>query len=292
MLERILNWRWVRFLLDMIEIYFDKRVSRSAAELAYFLILTFFPILICINAFVGVLEIDPGVVLNTLAPFLPGSLLGVVSDYITYISVNESSALLLAGVFMTLVSASAAMRGLMDSMADIYERESYGGVSKVVFSVIFSLLLLVTIYVSMVAVLTGNWFFNLLRRYLPAWIPEIHMVSWNWTRFVALFGLMFVLMVLVYRMAAPRSKPRVPVLTGALLASIALVGASMIFSYFIGMSSNYSLVYGSLASVIILLVWLYLCGNIVILGNVFNCVRYRRKSSKNFKKTVDNRDAE
>lgn len=292
MLERILNWRWVRFLVDMVEIYFDKHVSRSAAELAYFLILTFFPILICINAFVGLLEIDSSVVLNTLAPFLPGSLLGVVSDYITYISVNESSALLLAGVFMTLFSASAAMRGLMDSMADIYERKSYGGVTKVVFSVIFSLLLLVTIYVSMVAVLTGNWFFNLLRRYLPAWVPEIHMVSWNWTRFAALFGLMFLLMVLVYRMAAPRSKPRVPVLAGALLASVALVGASMIFSYFIGMSSRYSLVYGSLASVIILLVWLYLCGNIVILGNVFNCVRYRRKSSKNFKKTVDNGDAE
>ena len=43
------------------------------------------------------------------------------------------------------------------------------------------------------------------------------------------------------------------------------------------MSSRYSLVYGSLASVIILLVWLYLCGNILILGNVFNYVWYRRK---------------
>ena len=35
--------------------------------------------------------------------------------------------------------------------------------------------------------------------------------------------------------------------------------------------------YGSLASVIILLVWLYLCGNILILGDVFNCVWYRRR---------------
>ena len=38
------------------------------------------------------------------------------------------------------------------------------------------------------------------------------------------------------------------------------------FSWFIGMSSRYALVYGSLASLIILLVWLYLCGNILLLG--------------------------
>lgn len=280
MVEKVLSWEWVRFLVDMVEIYFEKHVGRSAAELAYFLILTFFPVLICINAFVGLLQIDPYAVLNTLEPFLPVGLLAVVSDYLAYITVNESSALLFAGVVMTLFSASAAMRGLMDSMADIYERESYGGLTKVVFSVIFSILLLVTIYVSMVAVLTGNWFLNLIKRYLPAWVPEVHLLNWSRMRFAALWGLMFLLMVLVYRMAAPRSKPRVPVLAGALLASVALVGASMVFSYFIGMSSKYSLVYGSLASVIILLIWLYLCGNIVILGSVFNTVRYRRKKFK------------
>lgn len=277
MVEKVMSWKWVQFLVEMVEIYFNKHIGRSAAELAYFLILTFFPILICINAFVGLLKIDPYVVLNTLEPFLPQGLLNVVNDYLVYITVNESSALLMAGIVMTLFSASAAMRGLMDSMADIYERESYGGIMKVVASVLFSILLLITIYASMVAVLTGNWFFNLLMRYWPAWVPEIHRINWNWMRFVALWGLMLLLMVLVYRMAAPRAKPRVPVFGGALLASVALVGASVIFSYFIGMSSNYSLVYGSLASVIILLLWLYLCGNIVILGSVFNTVRYRRK---------------
>ena len=46
------------------------------------------------------------------------------------------------------------------------------------------------------------------------------------------------------------------------------------------MSSRYSMVYGSLASVIILMVWLYLCGNILILGNIFNCVWYRRKKKQ------------
>ena len=99
-----------------------------------------------------------------------------------------------------------------------------------------------------------------------------------------LFCLVLLFVMVVYRMSAPRGKPRPPLLTGAVLSSAALVAASALFSWFIGMSSRYSLVYGSLASVIILLVWLYLCGNILILGNVFHCVWYRRKKIRYLKK--------
>ena len=45
---------------------------------------------------------------------------------------------------------------------------------------------------------------------------------------------------------------------------------SIVFSVVIGMSVKYPLVYGSLASVMIILFWLYVCGNIVIMGNIIN----------------------
>ena len=48
-MKKLLEWKPVRFGLEVGELYFSKRVSRSAAELAYFLILTFFPVLICIR---------------------------------------------------------------------------------------------------------------------------------------------------------------------------------------------------------------------------------------------------
>ena len=57
----------------------------------------------------------------------------------------------------------------------------------------------------------------------------------------------------------------------------ALVACSVLFSWFIDMSSRYSLVYGSLASLIILLVWLYFCGNILLAGAVAGRVWFRRR---------------
>lgn len=44
----------------------------------------------------------------------------------------------------------------------------------------------------------------------------------------------------------------------------------------LSMSTRYSLVYGSLVSLIILLVWLYLCGQILFLGIVFTSVWYKK----------------
>lgn len=268
----------VRFIREMVALYFGKNVPRAAAELAYFLILSFFPIIICINAFIGVLQVDVNYILGALEPILPPSLLGVVSEYLGYITVNESPALLAAGLAMTMFSASAAMRSLMNVMDEVYEKRSFNnGFWQIVASVIFSLLLLVTIYLSLVVVLTGRWFFHVLEEYLPFQMGWGDGGSWQWLRFFLLFGMVLLLILLVYRMSAPRGKPRPPLFGGALLAAVALVASSILFSWFIGMSSRYSLVYGSLTSVVIMLLWLYLCGNILILGNVFNSVRYRRK---------------
>ena len=63
-----------------------------------------------------------------------------------------------------------------------------------------------------------------------------------------------------------------------MFSSIGLVIGTAVFSLFIGMSSRYSMVYGSLASIIILMLWFFLCGNILVLGNVVNFVLAKEKS--------------
>ena len=279
----------VKFVAEIVDIYFNKRISRSAAALAYFLILTFFPIVICVNAFIGLLRLDVNSVMLAAQPFLPGDSIGILGEYLRYINENQSAGLLITGIGVTLFSASAAFRTLMSTMDEIYDRQSYTGIWQVVASVIFSILLLVTIYLSIVVLLTGEWLFQVVGDFLHLDFGALP-VNWQWLRFLVLFALVLLFVLLVYRMAAPRGKPRPPVLTGGILATVALVAASVLFSWFIGLSSKYSLVYGSLASVIILLVWLYLCGNILMVGNVFNCVWYRRKKVKYLKKLKHDAD--
>lgn len=282
-MKQLLKSRPVRFALDVVEIYFQKNVARAAAELAYFLILTFFPVLICLNAIIGTLHLDVAALLENASIIIPEAALNVLTEYVRYITGNQSATLLVGGVIMTLFPASAAIRALMNIMDEIYGRKSYTGLWQIVASVVFSVLFLLTIYLSLVVVLTGNWFFHLLEDFIHRFPRLSHVTlpwEWQWMRFLILFCLVMVFVMLLYRATAPREKPRPPVLLGAFLASAALVAASVIFSYFIGLSSRYSLVYGSLASVVILLVWLYILGNILILGSCFNGVWYRHRIEK------------
>ena len=277
--KRLLQKKPVKFILEMTDLYFSKHISRSAAELAYFLILSFFPLLICVNAFIVLLPVDLEAVLAAAAPLLPKAAYDILGEYVGYITTNQSPGLLAAGIFMTLFFASAAFRALMNIMEEIYSRKGYRGLRQIVASVLFALLLLVTIFLSLVVLLTGGWLFQEVERLLHLDAGVLPW-DWQWMRFLLLFLLVFLFVLLVYRVAAPRGKPRPPVMTGAFLAAVALSVFSILFSWFIGLSSRYSLVYGSLASIIILLVWLYLCGNILILGNVFNCVWYKHKKLK------------
>ena len=282
-LERLLRAHPpIRFAADVVDVYFSKRVGRAAAELAYFLILTFFPILICISAFVNELHLDLTHLLDQADPFLPAGVLAIFQDYLTYIDTNQSAAMLLSGAFLTILSASAAVRGLMNIMHELYGRATFLGLRQIAASVLFSLLLLATIYLSLAVVVTGNWFFHLLGQAFRLEGLVERFGTWQWMKYLLLLGMVFLFILLLYRFAAPLDKPRPPVVPGALAAAAALAVASMVFSLLMGNSTRYSLIYGSLASVIIMLVWLYLCGNILILGNVVNYVLFTHRRERGY----------
>ncbi len=289
-MKNLMRFAPFRFLAEMVDIYFSKRVARSAAELSYWLTLTFFPIIICMSAFLDTLNIDFDHLIDQVQDFLPQSVLVIFREYVRYISTNQSTAMFIGGLLLTLLFASAAVRALMNIMQDIYGRATFWGLRRVLASVIFALLLLVVIYLSLAVVVSGNWFFHTVGNLLGLENLLSRFALWQWTKYVLLLGIVFLFILMLYRFSAPLEHPRPPVELGALLASVALAAASMIFSFLVGSSTQYSLVYGSLASVIIMLVWLYLCGNVLILGSVFNFVLYRRRQEKQAKKSQNTQD--
>lgn len=277
LLDAVLRLPPVAFVSDVVGMYFSHRVSRAAAELAYFLVLTFFPILICVSAFVSKLNLEMTTLLEEASYVLPQEVFLIFQDYLGYIDTHQSDAMLVAGVLMSAVFASAAVRGLMNVMHEIYGRATFQGVRQLVASFVFSILLLITIYLSITVVVTGNWFFHMLGQLLKLDDLVAQFGTWQWVKYLLLTALVFLFILLLYRFASPLSHPRPPVIPGSLVAAVALTISSMVFSYFMENSTKYSLVYGSLTSMIILLVWLYLCGNILIVGSLVNCAIHRRK---------------
>lgn len=271
------QFRCITFFIDLFKLYFYHNGSRAAAELSYFLTLTFFPILICISALISQLQLDPTYILSETQLLFPESVSIILREYFTYINNNQSVALFVAGLSMAILFASSAVRGLMNIMREVYGRPTLRGLAQRAASILFSVLLLVVIYLAIVIMVTGKRFFHALGTLLKMESLVEQFIVWQWLKYVVLIAVVLFFIVILYRFSAPLHKPRPPVFPGALSAAVIITVASFIFSIFMENSTRYSLVYGSLTSVIILLIWLYLCSNILVIGGLINYIVYRNK---------------
>lgn len=246
-------------------------ISQAAAAMAYSLILTIFPLLLCINYLIGMFQIDLEQLLYSLHQILPEAVLELLLEYLNYAGHSWTAGIPLAALTTIVLSASAGLRILLNSLDRIHGQSAVRGLKRFMESVVLSVLLVLILYLSIVVIFTGGWFFQMLERLLPRVLSELiplRALSAVWTglRYVLLFASMLLLVLMIYWIGTPkvlRGKGLVP---SAILTAGALVCGSAVFSGFISLSSRYSIVYGSLASLMILLVWLYVCGNVLLLG--------------------------
>ena len=242
--------------------------------MAYYLTITVFPFLICVGAILGSLHVYESNVFVLLEDILPTQTFSTITDFLGFVSGNSSELMLVIGVAAMLTSSSAAFRSFISTMGDIQGKMRFEGVSKGIFSFLFSIALLAAVYVSGLVLLSGGWLMEILETYFE--LGGI-LTLWTWVRFVILFLLLFGVIYGMYIISAPRETKRTHRLPGALVASVVLVVASFIYSRMISESLKYALLYGSLASFIILMVWLYTCAIILLMGNVLNITLQRQR---------------
>jgi len=81
---------------------------------------------------------------------------------------------------------------------------------------------------------------------------------------------------LIFHHGVPRTQPWHRVLPGSVLATVLWFASTVVFGVYLQRFANYSAIYGSVATAIALLVWLYIVSIVILIGAEFNAVRYPR----------------
>lgn len=261
------DWRITRVLTTMADTFLTRRVTRSAAEIAYYMVMALFPVIICMYDLLALILRDPTAVLRIVETLvLPRETQALVSEFLNYVSGNTSQVMFIAALFVMITSASAAFRAMAAIVSEIHGDKRFGIVRNTVVSIIFSVTFLLVLYLCILLMLTGKHFLL----WLDALMPRVSIVwSWTWLRFLVLFAILLMMILVLYRLTTPRRTSH-RVLPGALFSAVGIVVMSILLSWLIGNSAKYSLVYGSLASVVILLFWFQVFGLLLILGVVLN----------------------
>lgn len=261
------DWRVTKIAVSMVRIFAEKRLPRSAAALAYYMVLTLFPAIICIYDLLALVFRDPGNVLTVVESLvLPRETSDLISDFLQYVAGNTNDVLFVVALTVMVTSAAAVFRTFSAFSMELQGARRFGPVSNTVVSFLFSLAFLLAVFVCIVLILTGQHFLDLLDEVLPwacvgGW--------WGWLRFILLFAILLLMILTLYRLASPRERHHL-LLPGAFFAAVCIAAMSILFSWLFGRSAKYSLVYGSLASVVILMFWFNMFSTLLLLGCVFN----------------------
>ena len=260
----------------VIHYYNVKQIPLASAALCYYMMMTVFPLIICLYTLLGQ-NYDQAVrILEFLEGFLSADTLDTVRSFLAYVANNHSMAMAVAGLTVMLTSASAAVRSMQVTIGRMQGGLRYTGITGFLFSVLYSVVFLAATWFAILVMFSSRKILNLIRQ----WLPQIEVdagwvdVNWHEIKYLLLALIMFLLLWGIYRFARKKGV-RYYTWPGAIFATFGIVGMSLIFSGFIAVSARYSLVYGSLVSIIVLLLWLYLCGQILFLGIVFTSVWYQ-----------------
>lgn len=274
----------IKGIIGIIEKFFKLKMNRSSAALSYYLIMTLFPMLICAQWILNAVGEDIVAFLEEFSEIIPTGVLSIIEDYLFY-SGSQSGGFLIIGIATAIITGASAFRILSDTLREIFESRGGNDALRFAFSFVYAIAFLVAVYILGITVIGGRWLINLLEPFFVL-IDFINLLDianlWNWLRFVILNILSTGMLYTVYYCNAWRSPYHISVLPGAVFGSLVFTVVSGFFSWFISFSVKYSAVYGSLASVIILMLWLYILSNIILIGALINkeISEHRNEKSK------------
>ena len=251
--------------------WFDHHVARDSAALTYYLLFALFPLLIFLNNLVGLLSYDLDALLAMLARVIPRDVVDLLGQYLVYVSRVSSRTLLWFSAVFTIYFPFRAANALFLSVRKAYGAGMPTGFVRYQLRVLlFTLLLIVAIFFSVFASTIGNRVLDFVSRYI--YLSDLSIRLWSRLRFVFIGAVMFAVIALLYALALDKHPAKRGIWPGVLTALVAWIVVSMLYSLYVEHAANYSVIYGSIGTIIVLLLWLYLTAALLIMGAEFNSV--------------------
>ncbi|EPG1309524.1 YihY/virulence factor BrkB family protein [Listeria monocytogenes] len=254
-------------------------VSGNAAQLAYYMLFSIFPMLLIAATLLAYLHIDKDSVFNMIKEFAPDQIMDFLEENLNNLLTQKNGGLLSIGIIATLWSASNGMNAVMKSLNKAYgvtNKRNY--VVQRLLSMFFTLAMLATVGATLLLLVFGQQIGMFLINHLN--FSEDFLSFWNNLRWTVTLIVIFVVFTFLYWVAPNRHSTLISVLPGALFSTIGWTVASVGFAYYVNNFGNYSATYGSIGVIIILMLWFYLTGIILMIGGELNATLAIRKKKK------------
>jgi membrane protein len=243
-------------------------VTNRAAELAFWFLLGFFPMLLSVTGMVSMIGSAPGsqgTLMTYVGKVLPSGASALVRQVLAQ---TTGSGRAWFSLLFALWSSSSATSGLIDTLNAIYGLKETRPWWK-------SRLISLGLAIAMGVLLTGAL---IIVVYGPLVLDKIspassEMYVWTIAQWPAAALLLILALLGLYRFAPDLQEHKWKwLLPGSMVAAVAWMAVSVLFKVYVRHFSHFGLLYGSLGTLIILMFWFYLSGAAILVGGVINVI--------------------
>ena len=254
----------------------DNLLSR-AAELGYYFLFALFPTLIFGSAIAGLAARQATDVyvklLEYLALVVPHDALAIVLDTFNQTTAHSSGGKITFGIVLAVWSASVGFAAIQDTLNIVYKVKETRPFWKARGSaMLVTVLLALIIMLTLACLLAGTFSSHFIRDHVANYQMGLMLGIAAHVVFDIITAAMLILLFAIIYYFAPDIKNKVWrwLTPGAAIGIICWFGASFALRLYLHYFNNFSVTYGSLGAVIILLTWFYITGLTLLLGAEIN----------------------
>lgn len=247
----------------------EDRIDVYAAQASFFILLSVMPAIMLILTLVQYLPITAEQVMDTMMDIFPED----VSNYIQLI-IDEifvpSTALLSGSAIAAVWAAGKGIMGLtngLNSVNRVKETRNYLMIR--IRSAFYTILMLMAFVVAVGILIFGNEILIFIQERVPI-VKRLsgYIISAQTSAALLLLMVLFLALYVILPNRSTKIKKQLP---GAAIASLAWAVCSYGFSIYMDIYTRVSKVYGSLGSIVVIMLWLYFCMWILFMGAEINC---------------------
>lgn len=275
-------------LLNLLASNRKHEIDQRASAVAYSLTLAAFPGIIFLFTLIPYIPIEnlDQQILEMLRNNMPRGTFEAADQTILDIVSRPRSGVLSLGFIFAMIASTNGMMSLMRSFDMVYDDiETRGFLAVRGIAMLLTLLLIAVLFLSVVLLIVGDAVMNI--------VGEWHIIRDTWLislvnilRYLISFGSLMLTISIIYRFAPSHGRQFTFVNAGSIIASILILAATYGFSFYLSRFSSYNKLYGSIGTMIALMIWIYLLAFVIILGFEINASITRARSHAIAKRLV------
>lgn len=246
------------------------RINECSAQCAYYTILSFIPFLILVITLIQYTNIEPQTLLDMISKIIPSSMNEFVLDIVQEVY-SKSIGTVSISIIFTIWTAGKGLFALTQGLHLVYHTSDKNKASYIYLrmkAILETILFIFLIIAGLVLLVFGNTLKNIIQEHFGG-LENFTIITSILTQLGFILVTFFVFL-LLYKFMPKHKVTFKSQIYGAMFGAIALNVISFIFSKYLYIFKGFSVTYGSLTTLMLIMMWTYSCFYAVFLGAEIN----------------------